>query len=202
MVIVFLGVIIIAASDRVELKQMFSDPASVSGTSPMVGLVSTAGIIVWALAAGTWFTLYLLKRGRPIALFAAASALITTIMMLDDAFMAHDYYLSDQLGLPEEIPLLGLGLIVIAYVWVYREFFKRHFAIALSASAMLGASIAIDVLFQLHLLPFALSTAAQSVIEDGAKWIGINLWFLLALRYFLDESREMRADDTGQQPSA
>lgn len=163
------------------------DPAVLLDASPLLGLISHAGVLIWtATAAITLFTAVLLRgrnEERERWTFLAAAGLLTFWLMLDDLFLFHEWLFPEVLGVRTRIVfaayilLCGLFLVRFGRLILGRT---NYPALAL-ALILLAASVAVDILperwFQWDSL---------FLIEDGAKLLGIAGWFA----YFADVSRE------------
>ena len=143
---------------------------------PWTGLLSTLGLCAWAAAAavalfaGAWVR----ERGGstpiPAGWFFGAGAL-SVVLLLDDAFLAHEILLPDFVGIPEMVTYALYGLAALA--WFAGGFrFLRGTPWPLLAVAGLGfaASAVIDVVSGDN------DPAFTVLLEDGAKWIGIAAW--------------------------
>ena len=143
---------------------------------PWTGLLSTLGLCAWAAAAavalfaGAWVR----ERGGstpiPAGWFFGAGAL-SVVLLLDDAFLAHEILLPDFVGIPEMVTYALYGLAALA--WFAGGFrFLRGTSWPLLAVAGLGfaASVVIDVVSGDN------DPAFTVLLEDGAKWIGIAAW--------------------------
>ncbi|MBO9575844.1 MAG: hypothetical protein J7494_08925 [Sphingobium sp.] len=159
--------------------------------SPLTGLLSTLGLLVWAGSAAVWYCCRILaeKRGdRRMRRFATASLFLTLWLVLDDSFMIHEGLIPNHLPFPEKGVLALVACAGLAYVVLFRN---------LLASALFPLAFAF--------VPLALSLIIDDVgavwitdrigdweflLEDGLKWLGIVGWLghaLLWFRRLLDE---------------
>ncbi|HEY7739215.1 MAG TPA: hypothetical protein VIB01_01235 [Steroidobacteraceae bacterium] len=153
------------------------DPAALAGAHPLLGAVSSIGVLLWAAAAAICLFTALLLRGRcaqrGYARLLLAAGLLTAWLALDDLFMLHEWFFPVMLGIPQPIVLAGyagmVGLLMVRF----------SVLIADTDCLLLGLALAF----------FAASAAADQLpgawfgtwgwlylLEDGCKLLGITGW--------------------------
>jgi hypothetical protein len=163
-----------AASAPVSL--LTRDPVAVGNLPPWTGLLSTLGLCAWAgaaavaLFAGAWVR----ERGGATAIpagwFFGAGAL-SVVLLLDDAFLAHEVLLPRFAGIPEKVTYALYGVAALAWFMGGLRYLRGTPWLLLGFAGLgFGASVAIDVLSGDN------SPAFTVLLEDGAKWMGIAAW--------------------------
>lgn len=183
------GLVVLAAA-RVQtaapLRDLFLDPAHLTGAPWYTGALSNLGIFIWTAgvafaAAGAWVAR---RAGRPeAARFLTVGAVATLILVMDDIFAVHSSVLNDIPGLPRSVA----QLIVVspALFWVVRylgDIRRTRFVGLLAALGSLAASVLVD---QSGLF----SGDTSLLIEDGFKFLGILAWS----QYFAMTARDIAA---------
>lgn len=166
----------LAGAVSAPVSLLTRDPVAVGNLPPWTGLLSTLGLCAWAAAAtvalfaGAWVR----ERGGatavPAGWFFGAGAL-SVVLLLDDAFLAHEILLPVFVGIPEKAVYAMYGLAALAW-FVGGLRFLRGTPWLLLGIAGLGfaASVVIDVVSGDN------DPAFTVLLEDGAKWIGIAAW--------------------------
>ncbi len=157
------------------LSHLTRDPTAVLGGRCYIGLVSTAGLLVWAAAAGVCFLAAALLAGSDnrARRFLLASGGVTLFLALDDAFLIHEEILCVHLGLSQSL-IYGIYILVIAvYLLSFAGFILRtDFLVLLLAVFFLGLSLGLDVLSD-H---FDHTSDLETFVEDMLKLTGILFW--------------------------
>lgn len=199
-VLAFAVVAYLHFDDHIPAYQLLDDTTDFSGVKWYTGLLSNLVILLWcASAAVCGFAGLSLRRlatpeqqnlSRLLLLLAAANVWI----MFDDLLLVHEQVARLVFG--KEWQHVGEGLIFAAYasvvalvLWKYRATIEQtQYLILLAALFSFGASITIDVVFQLELNGnnlFRETVLAASwgpgVIDIGEEILKLNgamLWFL------------------------
>lgn len=107
----------IAAADLLggyPILPLFNDPATHSGTHPLVGALSNLGVLLWWTSASIWLFTAALLRGREdrrfACQFALVSGMLTAYLGLDDLYLLHDELLPDYLGAPQDANVAAIAL--------------------------------------------------------------------------------------------
>lgn len=146
------------------------------------GLLSQAGILLWAAAAGICFltgsALAVRNAAPAIRHFFLAAGALTLLLGLDDAFMLHDVVLPDYLGIAEEPVYAVYGGLIVLFMVVFRgRILASSYGILAIAAVFFGLSVVADLGVLRGSEPF--------LLEDGTKIVGIVSW----LTYFFAEAR-------------
>ncbi len=153
------------------------DVAAIAAIHPFVGLLSNLGIMLWCIsaAAGFFGAMILRATGNTERFsFLFCSALLSTYLMLDDAFLFHEVLAHDFFGLSEKTVFLLLGIAVICYlIGFIQNILRTRYAILVTAVGFLATSVFVDAILEPWLSQLG---QWQFFIEDGAKWLGIVSW--------------------------
>lgn len=159
------------------------DPAYIANFSPLIGVTSNIGVLLWSASATVCLFSWTILRHRLnklwFATFLLSSGLITTLLLLDDFFMLHEYIFPHYLGINEKIVIVGyVGLILFWLITFKKCIFKTEYFILAIALGFFGMSLFIDV-FQDYVQ--IVLGSWRILFEDGFKLLGIVGW----LGYFI-----------------
>jgi hypothetical protein len=163
---------------NIPLENLTQDTVTVLNGAPYIGLLSNLGILVWCAAATIcFFTAYILRHSTvEYTKFFVSAGILTTLVMLDDLFLFHDYvYVS---WLPHSHMLIiaayGMGIILlVARFWkIFRESFFALFVMALLCFAIAAVP---DLQNRSFLLP---ATFPSTLVEDGFTFLAILFWMM------------------------
>lgn len=172
-VIAISGTVVLAWSREVELSVLTRDPGIAARRGFYVGVLSTAGVILWTAATSICFfgafLLFGVKPARRTALFLLSSAGVSLMLTLDDAFLLHERVFPTFLDVPERLVYLAYLLVISAYFVSFLSRILRtdYFILAL-AVLFLGLSLTVEALFSRSNL--------QTFAEDCLKFTGIVFW--------------------------
>ncbi len=172
---VITGVYLLGTLRQIPLGEITRDPAATTHHI-FIGMMTYLCIILWSVtAAFCFFGSYLLYEIRDKFKFLFISALFTTVLTLDDAFVLHEEIIPRLLHVHEIYVYLGYVLLIVLYLVFFLRFIYKNTSYVLFALALgfFGASIISDAFFDT--LP---TLALQPLVEDGLKLIGITLWLV------------------------
>ncbi len=174
------------AQTAAPLRELFLDPAFITGAPWYTGALSNLGIFVWTLgvafaAAGAWVAR---RTGRDdAARFLAVGTVATLIMVLDDIFAIHSSVLNDVVWLPRAAAQFLIVAPTIFWVLRYLDDLRRtRFFILFAGLACFVGSVLIDQ------TGFLRGDTAL-LVEDGFKFLGILAW----CQYFVLTARDIAA---------
>ena len=154
------------------IEVLFSDPFDIGVF--YLGWFTAVSETLWCAAiAICLFTAMLLpKSSRKLTIFLAVSALVMTLLYLDDRFRL-TLILTVIFGTYQGVKVMVYsvyGLLLLSYAWLFRYTIKRTpYIPLLIAFVLFGFSSAIDI------TPMS-SKGIHAMLEDGSKLIGlINL---------------------------
>jgi hypothetical protein len=141
------------------------------------GVVSNLGILLWTAAAAVSAFVWLVLRRTPAPplppAFFLGSALVSTLLLLDDFFLIHERWVPIMLGIEEKLVFAGYGLVVLYYLARWRHTILRtEFLLLAAAFAGFALSLAVDA------IPDVVSYSVPQIhfFEDGAKFAGVAAW--------------------------
>ncbi|NBC95883.1 MAG: hypothetical protein GVY27_05975 [Deinococcus-Thermus bacterium] len=141
---------------------------------PYFGAISNLGVILWALTAGCCLLAGVVclrragPRDRPAFFFAAL--LLTSMLMLDDAYLFHEKIFPNMLAIPQTWVIIGYGVAAAAYlVGFARTILAHRWPLMALSLTFFAASLGVDQLTPQGATP-------NFVAEDGFKFAGICSW--------------------------
>ncbi len=178
--ILLLGIGIVSRLKRIPLRNIFSDPASIINFHPFLGFMSNLGILIWAATAAICFYSAALVRNkggsREFSSFFQFAGLLTTVLMLDDLFLFHDWLAPKVLHIPQIIVLIAYGVTTLLFLTKFRELILRtDFVLLGSACVFFAMSVVIDQWLD-EIMPM------EHLFEDGSKFLGILGWLCYFIR--------------------
>lgn len=181
---------------KVDISFMTRDVASIAQVSPLTGLLSNLGVLLWcATAASCGITAYVAWRTGDTsrARFFLASGVLTTYLLLDDFFLIHEHLAFRYLGLRERYVLLFLAMALFAWLVGYRQAIQRTaYGYLFMALCFFALSVVVDGLL-VRLFPDLDGHDMVYLVEDGFKWLGIASWFVYHVSTSLDTMRDKLA---------
>ncbi len=162
---------------NISIPTFTRDVTAIANIHPFSGILSNLGIYLWCISASSSFfaamVLLELKQIKSFS-FLFSSALLSTYLMLDDAFLIHEDLFSRFLGVSEKVIFVILGIVVLVYLkYFIHIILKTKYITLLLAFAFLSLSVVIDSILEPWLWRLG---HWEFFIEDGAKWIGIVSW--------------------------
>lgn len=159
------------------MSELTRDVTAIANIHPLSGLLSNLGILLWcATASVCFFAMFILHKSRltGYSSFLFSAAMLTTYLMLDDAFLIHEHFVHNLLNINQIIVPIALGLFMIVFVLVYRQIIlKSNYLILVVSLVFLAASVFIDSIPHRW---FEWDRWWKFFLEDGTKWIGICFW--------------------------
>lgn len=176
-VLVLIVVAIVSVLSQIEIPLFTRDVTAIANIHPLSGILSTLGILLWCVAAAvTLFTAFTMRHfGQSKTFkFLLSSSLLSTYLMLDDAFLFHEALVTKYIGIDEKVFLLILGMSVLIYLISFKQtILKTNYRVLILAFVFLTTSVLTDGILD----PWFWSLGHwEFFIEDGAKWLGIASW--------------------------
>jgi hypothetical protein len=144
------------------------------------GFLGSLALFGWAAAAAlSSLTARVLSTigARSSVRFAASSAAISIMLLLDEGFAVHHTLAPELLGIPKLAVIAGLVAAALLWIVGFRETLARDrdAPIIVWALAWLALSLGIDVVGQV--------VGWGAVREETAKLIGMTSWVIFHWRY-------------------
>lgn len=176
-ILILIAVATVSILSQISITSFIRDVTAIANIHPLSGILSTLGILLWCVAASvSLFAAFILRYfgQSKIFKFLFSSSLLSTYLMLDDAFLFHEVLAFTYFGIDEKIVLLTLGIAVLAYLVSFRQtILKTNYRVLLLAFGFLTLSVLTDGILD----PWFWSLGHwEYFIEDGAKWLGIASW--------------------------
>ena len=170
---------------QISIPTFTRDVTSIAEIHPFSGILSNLGIYLWCISASACFFAAMVLRAIKQAVyfsFLFSSALLSTYLMLDDAFLFHEVLSSEYFGISEQVVILILGIAVLVYLKCFMHvILKTKYVTLILAFAFLSSSVVLDVILEPWLQQLG---DWEFFIEDGAKWLGIVSWTI----YYIETS--------------
>lgn len=176
----------------VPYRQLMADPNILTDSPIYYGFLSQVGILLWSATATTCFIFaymtVFLKLEKVKLYFFIFSGLLISWLMLDDSFLIHEGILPG-LGVPQKLVIMVYVLVVLFYLYRFKNLILKHTPYLLLAIAFIFFTISVLVDFIFY---FETPNIIDTVLEDGSKFIGIVLWlaYILSCERLLTKSEE------------
>ena len=174
LVLALLGAVpFLARSEEVPPADLMRDVFSIGGIPIYSGLLSNAGVFLWCASAAVASFAALLVDGEepPLGRFLAASAGMSTLFMVDDFFMLHEWVAPRFLGWSEDAAYVLYGCLFAFYAIRYRDLIR-----ALAPGFFGFATVALAISVGIDLLHAEERSAWGYYVEEGVKLMGIGTW--------------------------
>ncbi|MGD1853268.1 MAG: hypothetical protein ACFB2W_03370 [Leptolyngbyaceae cyanobacterium] len=179
---------------QVPIYNLIGDVFSIADIHPLSGLLSNIGVLLWcATATICFFVAGVLRQTKnsKVVHFLLASACLSTYLLIDDFFLFHEKLAPTYMGISQDMVLMLIMIAAVVYLfWFRRIILRTQYGLMLIAIGFLSLSVGADTVLK----PWLLSLGEwKSLLEDGAKLIGITSWFSyytdVAYQFLLDKSR-------------
>jgi hypothetical protein len=168
-----LAIYILSAMTGIKLSSLTRDPLDLTGLSPLTGLLSNLGAMVWAAATGICFVGAAIPgrdgRQHRFTRFLIFSGMLSLLFTVDDIFLIHDYFFPRYLRIRAIYSYAGYIIIVLCYfIYFFRFIFSTNYLLLAIGIFGLGTSLIVGV--------FIPSSNFQTFVEDSFKFLGIVFW--------------------------
>lgn len=176
------------AQPWVPMSNLIRDPAAILNGRFYDGFVSNVGVLLWCATAAIclfrgcelWT-----RRGGNAACFLLSAGSLTSILLLDDLFMAHEQILPDVFGIPEKAVIVTYPLLLCVHLFVNRRPIMQADALILLLSlGFFAVSTLFDVLVPYHFYNTAAGIEVNRgvILEEAFKFLGISAWTVFHVR--------------------
>lgn len=165
---------------KIAVEKFTRDVAVIVKIQPYTGMISNIGMVLWSSAAAICFFAFVYnkqKQNVKFQVFFLFSAIITTVLLLDDLFMLHEMVFPKYLFIPEKITVGVYGISVLIFLYSFRKNLLETYYLPLVLSLIF---FALSIGFDFY--PWVLKW--HYLLEDGSKFLGIVGW----LAYFSKSS--------------
>jgi hypothetical protein len=172
--LILLGVVIVRLQYKIPFSDFMRDPSSTMGAPFYIGFISNLGILFWSFSTAICFFCFEILRkdrnNKELMSFLFFSGVLTSILMLDDLFLFHEYVYPVYFQISEKLVFTGYGIIIILYLARFRKIIlETDFLLLVFAFVFFGLSIILD--------SELIHCRGQYLFEDGFKLFGIVSWF-------------------------
>jgi len=176
-ILMLTAIAVVSLAFQISIPTFTRDVAAIANIHPFSGILSNLGIFLWCISASTCFFAAMILRDIKQAKyfsFLFSSALLSAYLMLDDAFLFHEFLFSKYFGINEKVVFVILGITVLVYLKFFMHvILKTKYGTLILAFAFLSLSVFIDGILEPWLWRLG---HWEFFIEDGAKWLGIVSW--------------------------
>jgi hypothetical protein len=155
------------------VTDLLRDPSATLDGEWYVGLVSIAGVALWAAAAA--ICLLCLGAGPTPGQHSLlmAGAVTSIVLGADDAFLLHEA-IKNGIGVPSPITIAVYGVMTILLFWRAWPYLRTRpdLSVLLVAAGLFAISVVLDAAGEAD-LP---TPPYSAVIEDVAKFLGLVTW--------------------------
>ena len=174
--------IVVYLTTNLNLAHLTMDQSAVANIPPYIGVFSSIGILLWCVCAAIClFTYGVLKKAnqaQEYANFLLFSGLITTLLLIDDLFLLHEFVFPKYLYISERIVYAAYMIVFSSFFIRFRKIFqKTEFVILLAAILSLGLSMIADMIWE----------GLPTFVEDTFKLVGITTWVTYFVRLCLHQ---------------
>lgn len=163
---------------QVHMGYLTRDVTTLGEVPIYYGFVSQLGLFAWSGAVAVSF--FTATSGRILERraksYIVALGLFSLHLLLDDAFMLHEF-LYPSLGIPEEATYLSYIAMVGLMLSVFRGVVPQTpLALLFLSLCGMGTSVVSDVLIHVKAVMEVLNFTLLFIIEDFSKFAGALLW--------------------------
>ncbi|MBD2745023.1 hypothetical protein [Coleofasciculus sp. FACHB-1120] len=191
--------IIINSQNVIPARYLTRDPLAIVVQPFYLGIISNLGILFWCSAAAIcFFTFAVLRKDseqRIPKLFLLFSGLVTSVLLFDDFFLLHEDAFPNYLFIPEKLVYLGYGIMLSLYLIGFRKvILKTEFIPLFLAIGWFALSVLVDSgkIPQPSSLGGGKVGEVTSLLEDGAKLLGIVSWFVYYTMVCIKQIKDSR----------
>jgi hypothetical protein len=157
----------------IAVSDLLRDASAVLAGPWYVGVFSTTGIALWAVAGALCLLTLSAQPSREARFLLIAGAVMSFVLGADDGYLVHET-IKNEIGVPSPVTVGIYGIVAIVLfrpAWRYLRS-RPEFIVFVTAVALLGISAVLDFGGEAGLPTPPLS----AIIEDAAKFLGIASW--------------------------
>jgi hypothetical protein len=169
-----LGALVASRVKKRSFGVFTRDPTTIMGAHPLIGLVSSVGVLGWCATASlclfTWGVTRHRVAGRLGDMFLLIPGLLTTVLMLDDLFEIHETLAPRYIAVPDDLLIVPYVLVAVGWAVAFRRrILRTEYLLLLIAAGGFTVSGVVDALTD---APYD----SRYLLEDGLKFLGIVGW--------------------------
>ncbi|MDP9495076.1 MAG: hypothetical protein M3P87_07540 [Actinomycetota bacterium] len=170
---VLVMVLAIAYTSDVPVTDLLRDPSATLDGAWYVGLVSIAGVALWAAAAAICLLCLGAETSPGPRSLLLAGAVTSVILGADDAFLLHEA-IKNEIGIPSPLTIGVYGVIALVLFWRAWPYLKNRadLIVFVLGVGLFAVSVILDAAGEAD-LP---TPPYSAVIEDVAKFLGLVTW--------------------------
>lgn len=191
-VTVLAATMVVAARAGFSLDVLTRDPVNTYYFPRYAGFFSHLTILFWCgtmtICAFCALLFWQSNAGSGLLTFMVASSLLNMMLLADDLFLIHEYVDNFSLPFSQRHILLGYALVTLFYLVRWRQMLLSGDVVLLGfALACFAASMVLDVTvdFSADESFLGIRRTTWTAIEDGAKLLGVVVWFTYFVRLAL-----------------
>ncbi len=120
---VVLGLLItvtISYKFNIPIAKFTRDPAAITHSHPLLGIISHIGVLLWCSSAAICFFSYTLIQkihiSRDALLFTLFGCIIIFILLVDDLFLLHERIYPRYFSISERVTIASYAIIFLLYI--------------------------------------------------------------------------------------
>lgn len=163
----------LAYTGDIPLSDLLRDPSAALDGPWYVGVFSTTGIALWAVAGALCLLTLSADPPQEARSLLIAGAVVSLMLGADDGFLLHET-VKNEIGVPSPVTIGLYGVVaIVLFRSAWRYLLSRpELVVFVTAVALLGISAVLDFAGEGGLPTPPLS----AIIEDVAKFMGIATW--------------------------
>ena len=174
-ILILVSIVTVSFIYDIPISKFTRDQAVVLHGTPFHGILSNIGVLFWSWTAAISLFCYVLLRKSgdksELTKFVLTGGLLTSMLLLDDFFMFHDW-IFPRFGVNEKIVFLFYAVFILVYLIKFKQFIlTRDYSLLLTAIFFFALSIIVDT------FPYSLLGMWHHLFEDSTKFLGIVSWF-------------------------
>jgi hypothetical protein len=156
-----------------SVSDLLRDPSAVLDGPWYVGVFSTTGIALWAVAGALCLLTLSSEPSKGARSLLIAGAVMSFVLGADDGYLLHET-IKNEIGIPSPVTIGIYGVLAIVLFWPAWRYLRSRpeFMVFVTAVALLATSAILDFAGEAGLPTPPLSP----IIEDVAKFLGIATW--------------------------
>jgi len=171
------AVALISVRSGIPMYKFMRDPSRIGDISPLAGVISNIGVLMWCASAAiclfSWTLLRYRENTAQFVRFVLYFGFMTIILLIDDLFLGHESI--SAFGISDKVIYGVYVVIVLCGILTFKDtILKTEYSVLLVALCFFALSIFFDIIQ--HYIQAVLGQW-RIFLEDGFKLLGIIGWF-------------------------